>query len=330
MKTFSYLTALFLGFTLLLSGIPTHAVTETTLGGDMTAEINPENPGPNTETAVSIQSTSLDLQNATITWSVNGRVIKQGIGETGFSFTTGPTGRKTTVFVSATGQNGELIEKNLVFVPQNVTLLWEADSSVPQLYPGKALPARGGTVRIVALPDFVTETGRAIPPNELFYAWNQLETGLLNQNNASGRGIQTFSAKSGLMRSVKVSLTVSDANKTTIVQKLLEIPVVEPFISLYEEHPLTGKQPRALKETFSLPKEEVTLRAEPFFFSFPLTNVIPSWTVGNTGAPADTENPWLLTLRRAPNARGTAPLRIVANHPDFRLQSSSQTLTVEF
>ena len=47
--------------------------------GDVVISINPANPRANQEVTVFITSSAVDLNNATISWYLNGKLLKQGI-----------------------------------------------------------------------------------------------------------------------------------------------------------------------------------------------------------------------------------------------------------
>jgi len=67
----------------------------------------PKNPGPLEMVQVSLQSYLTDLNKATITWTLNGKIVKSGTGEWSLSFQNGPSGKTTRLIISIVTNAGE-------------------------------------------------------------------------------------------------------------------------------------------------------------------------------------------------------------------------------
>ncbi len=320
---------LFLIFSLvLLSPLFAGAVLDTTLGGSLVATITPANPGPRTDTTIILQSFSTDLASATLTWSVDGKQVQSGVGKSAYTFTTGTVGNETRIFITVAGQDGSSIEKTLVFTPEDVALSWEADTYTPLLYEGRALPGPGAVVRVFANPLFKTATGRIIDPKDLTYSWSQ---DFKDVANGSGQGLQSVEIKTKVLGTTKMSVDIASNDGTLRTTKTLEIPTVSPKILFYEERPLEGTRiASSLASVFSLIGNEVTVRAEPFFFSLPQTSVALSWLMNGNPAVADPGNGLLITLRHDPGVTGTARIEASASRPGFVFQAGRSAVTVHF
>ena len=331
MSILSYITRYFLILTALGSflAIPhaSHAVSETTIGGQLSATIEPANPGPFEETTISLTSFGVDLRSSTITWSLNGRQLKRGIGETQQKVTMGATGVRTTVTVSVSG-GGDSIQKTLVFVPQELSLTWEAQSYVPPLYQGKALPGPGAVVRLIALPEFKSESGATINPRDLTYRWQK---GFEDIPEGTGKGKQTAEIKANVLGKTKVSVEVSSADGTLRAKKTVEIETAAPTLIFYKDRPLLGTDYAApLGSNIFLTNAETTVRAEPYFFSLPFEQLLFSWLINGRPATPDTTNPQAITLRQEGGVTGSAELRTSVSAPGFLFQESRAVFTAVF
>ena len=91
----------------------------------------PETPGPSEMVRVSIESYLTDLNKATISWSLNGKVVDRGVGRKSFSFQNGPSGKTTRLTIPITTNAGEYITKEFSGNPVGLTILWEADTYTP-------------------------------------------------------------------------------------------------------------------------------------------------------------------------------------------------------
>ena len=56
---------------------------------NLQTRINPQNPGPGENVQMSIESFLTDLDKATITWTLNGKVAEKGMGKSLFTFKNG-------------------------------------------------------------------------------------------------------------------------------------------------------------------------------------------------------------------------------------------------
>lgn len=320
--TFALATLFFLG------GTTAHAVTETTIGSQLAATIVPSNPGPEESATITLTSFATDLRNSTVTWRVNGATVKQGIGEIKHTFSVGKLGSRTSVVVTVSNSAGESTQKTLVFVPQDLSISWEAQTYTPPLYKGKALPAPGSLIRLIAVPEFKTEGGASIDPRTLTYRWLQnfedIEGGV-------GRGVQTVIVKANTLGTTKVSLDVSSTDGTLRAIKSFEVATQNPEILFYKDRPLTGTDYSAsITNSLSLTETETTLRAEPFHYSTPTNNILLSWYVNSKAAIADGTNPRVITLRKEKSTTGSAQLQASVSVPGFLFQEGRATLVAQF
>src|SRR6185436_5267342 len=74
---------------------------------DVYADIDPEFPHPGDTVLIELQSSAIDLSRSSITWSVDGKEIKSGVGTTLFETIAPKGGGKSTVTVSIRSSDGE-------------------------------------------------------------------------------------------------------------------------------------------------------------------------------------------------------------------------------
>lgn len=333
MQTHFSLSKTFLSLAIVLFSaflpLTTHAITETTIGSAFNAAIEPANPGPRETATISLTSFGINLSNSTITWTVNGSQVKKGVGEVKLPVTLGALGSKTTVRISVSTPTGEeSSQKTLVFIPQELTIAWEADSYVPPLYKGKALPGPGASVRLVALPNFRGENGAAIAPSNLTYRWKQGGADIMGGN---GKGIQTIRTKINVLGKTRVSVEVSSADGALRATKMLDIEPATPRITFYEDHPLLGtKYFSPIRGAHFLTGTESAVRGEPFFFSLPREGILFSWFVGGKKTEGDADNSQIITLRHETDTRGSAQIQALVTHKDFLFQEGKSSFTASF
>lgn len=238
---------------------------DTDVGGiELTSE--PLNPGPNQSVTIRLSSYSTDINRADVTWSVNGKEVTKGKGIKMFTFTTGDLGTKSLVEALIITQDGLSALKSLTFYPASVELLVEPESYTPPFYRGKAYFPYQGQARIIAIPSFVDEEGKQIPPSNLVFDWKEKDRKLTDQ---SGVGRDTLEYKAGIpIRTGEISVEVSSLNQKYLAEKNISIEPREATAVLYEENPEYGVlYNRALNESIKLEKGEIAIFAVPYYFN---------------------------------------------------------------
>jgi len=167
------------------------------------------------------------------------------------------------------GANGKIAESALQFNTVELDLLWEALTSTPFNYKGKALTSSESLIKVSAIPNF-----GGISASRLFYEWQLNNKKMLK---ASGLGKDTFTFQSSKVFNIdSVKVIVSDMNKESVISKRIRIKINEPKLIFYEEHPLKGPlYEKALGTELNLLNNELALRAEPYFFS--KVNLLYDW-----------------------------------------------------
>lgn len=290
-----------------------------------------DSPGPNQSVSARLSGFSFDIDRSQITWTHNGSVRARGAGVKDYNFTTGAIGSRERLNVSAIDANGVRHETSLSFVVADIDLLWQAETSVPYWYKGKALVSVKSAVVVSAFPNLISG-GRKISSSNLIYRWSLDDDFKQNQSGA-GKNTFRFTAgfSSGLAHSVH--LEVSDISESVTAKKTININVVNPSVSVYEEDALSGSKTafafggRADASLFAGDKK--TFNAYPFFFSLAQgrENVEYLWSVN--GEPAKTGEPKnALLIEASADASGRSSVSVLVKNIANILQEVSQNFSI--
>jgi hypothetical protein len=294
--------------------------------------VAPETPGPFAPVNIEVQGVGTFLGNATVTWQENGQTMASGPGISSFAFTTGGIGSVTAIHLIIDSATEGTITQDFVFAPSLVDMVWEANTSVPSMYLGKALYSAGSTVKVVAFP-IVAQGTSLVAASKLSYQWSN------NQNpvpEASGLGKNTFTFQGSEIEggeSVSVDVYLGG---TKVAHGDLAIPAVSPQVILYDNDPLQGEiLDQALVGSFNLSSDEVDLKAEPYYFaneSLEDGALTYNWTLNGQETSGPDSSQGLLTLRQTGSGAGAAQIGVAVQNTDNDklVQSASTALTLAF
>ncbi len=272
--------------------------------------VAPETPGPNQTVYLEAQGVGSFIGSASITWSQNGTVVKSGVGERQYSFTTGPLGSRTTIAVTINSSRGSF-SNQWVFSPSLVNLIWEADTTIPPLYRGKALYSAGSNLRVVAYPIVYSGSAR-IAQSALTYQWSRNGEA---ESLASGLGRSGFAFSGDQLRTQEEVQVDAYYGAAKVAHGQITIPASEPMVLLYPRDPLRGELfDAAIPSAIRLNGNELTLQAEPYYFSEEakaggLLNY--AWTLGGEETSGPDSARGILTLRQTGTGTGQAALQVV-------------------
>lgn len=294
--------------------------------------VAPETPGPHAPVSIEVQGVGSFLGDATVTWSLNGAVAKQGIGASSFSFTTGDLGEQSTVHLTIDSATQGTITHVFTFIPSTINLVWEADTSVPPLYAGKALYSAGSSLTIVAFPTVII-SGKKVAAQSLSYQWSVNDT---PQPADSGTGKYVLSYSGDQLQDGESVAVDVYFGALKVGHGELTIPATAPQLLLYNKDALRGVVwDQALPASIALNTPEITLQAQPYFFdNASLTNGLISWSWVLNGASVTgpDSDQGILTLRQTGQGQGGATLSVGAqNNSDTQLiQSAQAALNIAF
>ena len=285
-----------------------------------TMSLTPSNPEPNSQPFVSFVSTNLDLTNATLSLSVNGKNVYQGNVQP-VAIQLGAAGSLTTVRATVTS-NGVPYVQTLSLRPQDVSLVVEPLSSAPPLYPGSPLVPIGGNVRVVAVAYLRTASGVMLNPATLSYSWT-VDTALIA--NSSGIGKDALLVASPQQyRSRSVSVTVQSQDGSVVGGASLTIQPSSPTVLLYRNDPLLGILfDHALSGSYTLTSAEATLYAAPFSFDDSSGAPALQWFLNGSAAQTGPS----ITLRPTGQGTGVANISVTGSSGPYATAAADLSLS---
>ncbi|MBI5405622.1 hypothetical protein HY972_01100 [Candidatus Kaiserbacteria bacterium] len=280
----------------------------------------PQYPAPRGKAVLSFLSSSLDLANATLAVSANGKSVYQGSVQP-VAVALGSAGSVTNVVATLTS-NGASYRQTLRLQPQDVVLVAEPLSSVPPLYPGKSLVPLEGSVRVVAMANLKSADGKVLDPSTLSYTWT---VDGVQTARSSGIGKMAIVVASPIQyRSSEVSVAVMSREGALVGGDSLSLISLEPSVRIYESDSLLGiRFDHALSGGYAITDAESTLYAAPFSFSTARGAPLLKWFLD--GTEAQTGN--AITLRPTGSGQGNASLSFVASAGEFMRATANLSLS---
>ena len=287
----------------------------------LTLQIAPSTPAPYSTISITPESTVLDLAAATITISVNGKQVGSGNAAPAH-ITLGGPGTRTVISATAS-VGGKQYSASATLLPGAVALVEEPIASAPALYRGLPLPPDGGSIRLVAVPDFETAPGARLAESALSYTWSQDGTTL---ESASGIGKQAIVVDAPLpYRGSKVSVSISSPDGRVTGAASIALSSQQPTVRVYADDPLQGILfDHALGGSVAVGSES-TFIAVPY--SFALDAGLPqiNWFLSGSAAQQGA----LITVRPTGSGQGSATLTATASGSGTR-SSAASSLTLTF
>ncbi len=287
----------------------------------------PEIPGPNEQVHVNLESYSTDLNRAQITWSVNGKVIKRGIGEKDLDYKVGKIGAVTTLSITVESADGNSTNHIVRIAPAEVDLLWEATTYVPPFYKGRALPSYQSPIKVTAVPNMI-QNGKNIPPQNMIFKWFR-NGDIVNKD--SGFGKSTFYVSDNIpIEPLEISVEASSLDGLVQAKKTILIQQVAPKVLIYEKNPLQGIEYQKALFDFSLSTQEISFAAVPYFFSTKDKQINLKYTWSLNGSAVPEQNSAIATFGNKSGAVGNASARVDVAHTQniFQLDSTQTEISL--
>lgn len=301
-----------------------------TNASDIDATVTPPNPGAFTTITITLDSNIVDLRRYMITWYVDGTSVGRGIGKYTLLAKTKGYGQTTTIRAAIALDTGT-ITKDISLTPEDMTMMWEAaDAYVPPFYEGKKLPGRESIIKIVAIPNFISN-GSALSPLNAVYNWQR------NGNvveNASGYGNDSLLIKQNMLRAnEQIEATASDVTNNIQATGDITIPLFDPKILFYSLNSITGIKSPIANTSINFNTPSTTIIAEPYNFSVMNHNpnsLSLSWTMNNNPITiSDVKNQTLLDLQN-PGTSGLATIGLSITNPKTQFQSANNSISALF
>ena len=245
------------------------------LGYDISLVVYPDFPKPGETVRVSADSSDINLDFRTLSWSVNGKQIASGPAVTSVEFTLGNVTQTYTVTVSISdGENPILMSKTIT--PGRLIMLWEAvDSFVPFGYLGKPLMPAEGTVRVTAIPIGASTL------DKLFFLW---KNGNQNLPAQSGFGKNSIIVQNNvLVDSMNISVSASAPDGSFNANEHILINRAKPDVRVWSPSTF-GASSYEKNSTLVISGQSGLVRAAPYYMSTRsgLSELSYIWKVGQT------------------------------------------------
>ncbi len=274
------LKKLFIPILVILSFFPVLFLHAQVKGGDIVLTVFPEHPAANQNVQAKVDTFTIDLKKAYISWSVNGQRLSGGIGRDTFSFDVGSSLTTSELSVSIETADGQSITKNTYISPLELDLLWQAENSyTPPFYRGKKLVSKEGEYRIAVMPS----TGSSISGTKNFsYNWSKDANVQVGQ---SGWGKNSFTFKNTYLdRTNTIKVEVSDILNKFSGTKSISLEPGNSKIVFYKVDKNLGLLTNAsIKDEFEIKKEGESIAAAPYFINVDNLNdesIKFNWKVG--------------------------------------------------
>lgn len=292
-KTIHYLGLLGTTLIYLLFAYPitSHAQAFLTENTGVTIISKPEFPSANTSVLVSLDDYSINTLGAKIAWYVNNIELTQFRNARSATVQTGDIGKKLTVQVALTRDNGLPLTAKLDIIPTKVDIVLEANTYVPTFYKGRRLPSSESEVRAIA----VVHDGTQTPDTEYTYTWSRDETILLG-GPVKGKNVLNFTMPH--YDKERLTVEVFNTNGAIIGRHSIVLESSNPELHFYEQSPLRGLFHKEITTPFTLIGDETTIYGEPYYLNSKINDSSTkfSWEINGDDVQPDTLAPNALTL----------------------------------
>lgn len=232
---------------------------EVTQSIDLSIQSAPSDPAPGAQVTLEAISYSIDLTQATLSWTYGGKPVVSGSGRTRITVTAPQSGGTAIATVTASTTGISPVSATTTLSPGSIDLLWEAlDSSVPPFYKGRPLLSATGIFSVVALP-----IGAA--PRTANFQWSRNGSAV---QGASGAGKSSITLNhDALNKDERIAVNVSGGGFQG--EGDIAIAPLRPDIIVYQKKEGFTNYAIGSKGSVAISGSGTTLRAEPFFFSVP-------------------------------------------------------------
>jgi hypothetical protein len=312
-----------------LSEIPTKEdIITQALSKDLEVKTDPIYPSPNEKVTATVVSNVADLNRADIFWYVNDKLEAKGKGMDEFEFSTKSAGDATIVDIVIKTKEGLRVDKKITINPIEMDIIWEAESYTPPFYKGKALLSPKTTQKIIAMPNFVTPSGKTIPANELIYKWRE-DGKVLKKKSGYGKYVY-YTEAPYLFWDKKISVEVSSFGNSLKAYAEIKPKVITPGVVFYKDLPVEGVwYGDAVGQDFNLSDQEVTVKAEPYFFAKDDINAGDlkfNWSLNGKRVTGNNDK---LTLRQE-GGEGSARISVDIKNMAKTFQSARDSFLLNF
>ncbi len=325
MQRIFFFLSLFLLFFVFASNTKaqSNAVTPFDIKNETNIYVSPQNPQKGQDFEVSIESYSLNLDASTISFYANDVLIQKELGNKKAIIPNKST--VTVVRILIETSQGNFIEKEKIVYSNSLSLVWNAQTTVPPFYKGKALLSDGSEVIISAITEITDENNKQIPQELLIFTW---KVNGKTKLDLSGIGKSEIVISDVVVDDkYKIFVTAESRDQKYTATNYLEISFSNPKVLLYETDPLFGPSSYALSNSKTT-KNELGVVAVPFFFKKGAQDNVVSFTWRVNGETAKTKSN-RISLRNEKGGEGYIEISILAESLLDKFQRFSKKITLE-
>ena len=291
-------------------------------------ELTPKDPEPYEPMIAEIVTYSTDINRADISWFVNGKLIKAGVGEKKIRLQGIVFGETAKIEVVVKTVEGGTVTKSLTVKPAGVEIMWYSKSYAPPFYKGKTRLVQEGKLVLIAVPHFPITGGSEISPKNLVYKWKQGNSVLENGFGKNSITIDKVPAYSSPFVIVEVA-SIDNSMKASIS---IEVRAGKPEVVLYEESPLYGLLTNAsLGNRYDLKSPELNIAAVPYFFTVSNSkdaNLTYDWNLGDKSFPEKAHDN-KITVKK-PEGGGLSNINLSLQHSYDPYQRAETRLVLSY
>jgi hypothetical protein len=207
---------------------------------------------------------------------------------------------------------------------QSVDLIWKGETYTPPLYKGLPLWSNQTRISVFAIPN----TPGLNPPT-LIYRWKKNDTVI---ESSSGINKRVFSiADSVLSQPINITLDVFvEDGLDPVASASLVLTPTKVRLSVVEDNPLYGLMlNKAIKESYTLTEDEVTLVALPLFSNAIRRNA-PALSYSWLTSSGDKRTENSVTYRIPEGGAGLARITLRMNNPQIIAQPDTKNFLIQF
>ena len=289
--------------------------------------VQPEHPTPGQTVTLTISDFEGSADNTSYVWSINKKLIDQGVGKTSISFTAGALGSSYEVQVLAVENGRARGSVSTTVRPAMVDIVWEGNTSTPPLYLGRPLPNGQSTVTVLAMPHLFLGT-KEVPSSGVIYTWKVNGTLIQKQSGYGKQSASVSPPRFGSSFTVFVQAATPDGRVTA--ENSVVITPRTPTAVVYENAPLLGLRfDKAVNGSFPFTTDEVSFVAYPLFVSNP-DNLSYAWSLDGAAFDTDTSKPRAVTFRKVGAGTGTHEVSFSFKNSAHFLEGGEKKFQLKF
>lgn len=302
-------------------------------GAGITLTASSNSPAPGQSVTITAASYSFDINSAAITWTVNGKDVRKGIGATTLGISAPPLGHKTTVNIEADTPDGGVFTDSVSVGSGSVDMIIETDGYVPPFFEGKIPLAYQNAVTVIAVPHLADSYGKEYDPTTLVYDWRKDDGTVLGDQSGYGKQAITMQG-SVIPRPYYLIVTATTRDGAAQGQGLAHIVPQSPSITFYDNDPLYGPMfNEAIGDTLFIgSQKEAGAFAALLGFNFSPKNtgaLSLDWYINGTDHP-ELASSRSVVLRAPDGVSGASQISLDASGVQDILQQASAAFNVTF